>query len=138
MGLSDGYVVALFPSDVQNISTHLNIQANTFLRAYTYSKKVDIVGLERKYLHYLRESEGRCVFLNEMNLCEIHLAKPAQCRGWPQIIPNKTEKEVSEYPCITRSTEECSLVNDQLIDEIILKENPYGCYWTSHYKGAAC
>lgn len=124
-GLSNGFVITIFPSDAHRIATHLRITVNQFIGKYTYLENIEIDYFIID-IHYLKNINGKCMFLSKQNLCDVHSAKPVQCQEWPQIIPGKNEEEVKKYPCILHSAEECVTFSNQLIDEILFKENPYG------------
>lgn len=77
----------------QRLATFLGVNQREFNRRYT--KRTDF-GLTS-----LRFVDGACVFLKE-GLCQVHDAKPTQCRSWPfweenLLSPQAWEKDVADF-----------------------------------------
>lgn len=75
------YGPLVFPSDVDSISSFLTIEREAFLNQYCVH--FDVPNKRNVLIYSLRVHEGKCVFLNEMNLCQIYERRPYQCRNAP-------------------------------------------------------
>lgn len=71
----------VFPSDLQSISVSLAIEKSRFLSLYCIP--CNIPNSEGLVIYSLKMIGGRCVFLSEMNLCEIYEYRPYQCKNAP-------------------------------------------------------
>lgn len=81
-GFSENKGVILFPEDINRIVTKLNVSLESFRAKYCYSRKV-ITTKKTLTLFFLGHISGRCIFLNNSNLCNIYEFKPIQCRKGP-------------------------------------------------------
>jgi Fe-S-cluster containining protein len=55
------------------------------LDVYDCTARYTRVGADRSGLVLAEQGDGACVFLTADNACRIQAAKPAQCRGYPQV-----------------------------------------------------
>ncbi len=53
------------------------------LDVYTFNTRYTRLASNRRELVLCEQAGGACVFLNAANRCEVHDAKPAQCRDYP-------------------------------------------------------
>lgn len=81
-GFSENKGVVLFPEDIDRISKKLNLTSKIFKTKYCYSQEI-VTKRKTLTIYILRYIDGRCVFLNKSNLCEIHEFKPIQCHKGP-------------------------------------------------------
>lgn len=71
----------VFPSDLQSISTSLGIEKNLFLSKYCELNNIpNDLGI---IIYSLKMCDGKCIFLNKSNLCEIYEYRPYQCKNAP-------------------------------------------------------
>jgi Fe-S-cluster containining protein len=81
-GFSENNGVILFPKDIKRIANKLNIPLQSFKTKYCYSREL-ITEKKTLTLFFLRHISGRCIFLNDFNLCIIYDFKPIQCTKGP-------------------------------------------------------
>lgn len=81
-GFSENKGVILFPEDINRIVTKLNLPLESFKAKYCYSREL-ITKKNTLTLFFLRHVSGRCIFLNNSNLCNIYEFKPVQCQKGP-------------------------------------------------------
>lgn len=71
----------IFPSDAKIISANLGETQKSFLAKYCVLSDIpNNLGLE---VYFLKMQEGKCVFLNNRNLCDIYNYRPYQCVNAP-------------------------------------------------------
>lgn len=107
----------IFPSDLKSISNFLEIEKQQFLKSYCECYNIqNSAGL---IIYSLKMIDGKCVFLNESNLCEIFEYRPYQCKNAPF-------KFLSKYhfwkhmPCVNE--EDFFGVDSSELDKIIFQE----------------
>jgi len=81
-GFSEELGIVLFPDDIYRIPKMLNISSEVFKKKYCYQEEM-ITKFKRLTIYMLKDINGKCIFLNESNLCEIHEFKPIQCLKGP-------------------------------------------------------
>ncbi len=87
----------IFPSDLKSISSYLRIEKHQFLNRYCELNTIpNDFGL---LIYSLKTYDGKCVFLNESNLCEIFEHRPYQCKNAPFRFLSKYEFW-HDMPCI--------------------------------------
>lgn len=80
--MSEERGVILFPSDIGRLARELGLGKEKFLSTYCHCKTVETsVGLVS--VSFLNSKNGRCVFLDDENLCTVHDFKPEQCARSP-------------------------------------------------------
>ena len=97
-GFSENKGVILFPEDINRIATKLNVSLESFKAKYCYSEEL-ITKKKALTLFFLRHLSGRCIFLNNSNLCNIHEFKPIQCQKGPFDFLWNAEQSF-EYECM--------------------------------------
>jgi Fe-S-cluster containining protein len=70
--------VRLTEADVDALSAALGLAVEAFLEGYTDLSPT------RSGLVLKGEPHAPCRFLTEDNLCQVHLARPQQCRDYPE------------------------------------------------------
>ena len=78
----DGYVRCT-PDDVTRMAEHLGMDRQDFLDKY--AREPEIAAQAEAGDVWLLDKpgpEGECIMLED-NLCQVHLAKPVQCVGFP-------------------------------------------------------
>lgn len=107
----------IFPSDLESISNFLGIEKQRFLACYCECN--NIPNNAKLIIYSLKMRDGKCIFLNNSNLCEIFEHRPYQCKNAPF-------KFLSKYyfwkhmPCV--SEEDFLGVDSSALDKIIFKE----------------
>ncbi len=107
----------VFPSDLQRISTSLGIEKKLFLAEYCVH--CDIPNTSMLTIFSLKMRDGRCIFLNKSNLCEIYEDRPYQCKNAPF-------KFLADYrfwkhmPCVEEK--DFNNINSSELDKQIFKE----------------
>lgn len=87
----------IFPSDLKSISSFLRIEKHRFLREYCEPNNIlNDLGLT---FYSLKTYDGKCVFLNDNNLCEIFEFRPYQCKNAPFMFLAKFDFW-AHMPCI--------------------------------------
>lgn len=91
----------IFPSDLESISSFLGIEKHQFLREYCelntiLNNLLKDLGL---IIYSLKTNNGKCVFLNIYNLCEIFEFRPYQCKNAPFMFLAKYDFW-SHMPCV--------------------------------------
>jgi Fe-S-cluster containining protein len=81
--LSDEDVVILFPQDIARISSRLDMDIASFRQRYVRSDRLIIDDDLWFPIDVIKDSNGRCPFLLDNNLCSIHDFKPIQCARAP-------------------------------------------------------
>jgi len=69
--------VHLTDEDTDRLAAHLNLSVADFAARYT---ELDPF---RSHLVLKNRPNGECVFLEGINKCAVHPAKPVQCEGFP-------------------------------------------------------
>ncbi|MFA7172465.1 MAG: YkgJ family cysteine cluster protein, partial [Kiritimatiellia bacterium] len=77
-----GYVL-LAEGEAEKIAVFLNLDIYQFTEQYT-----ELVSVRRQ-LTLTEQANGRCIFLEDNNLCRIQAVKPLQCTGFPHKWRNK-------------------------------------------------
>lgn len=71
----------VFPSDVKTISANLGETQKSFLAKFCVLSDIpNNFGME---VYSLKMQEGKCIFLNNKNLCDIYDYRPYQCVNAP-------------------------------------------------------
>ncbi len=81
-GFLENKGIILFPEDINRIATKLDVSLESFKAKYCYSREL-ITEKKTLTLFFLRHVSGRCIFLNNSNLCNIYDFKPIQCQKGP-------------------------------------------------------
>ena len=71
--------VRLRTGEAEAIAALLGLDIYAFTAHYTH------VAVDRAGLVLVEQTDSACVFLTAANTCRIQNAKPAQCRGYPQV-----------------------------------------------------
>lgn len=71
-------VVRVTDTDVERLAKHLGLTAEAFIADYTE------LSPSRTGLVLKGEHTGPCIFLTLENQCQVHLARPQQCRDYPE------------------------------------------------------
>lgn len=71
----------IFPSDLISISSHLNISKENFLDRYCVLNTIP--NDPCLVIYSLKMKDDKCVFLNELNCCDIYSYRPYQCLHAP-------------------------------------------------------
>ena len=107
-GDPETHYIELLRGERQRISKHLGISEQEFSQQYTCDDGIRI------------NAQGRCMFLNEQQQCDIYQVRPLQCRTypyWPEIMHRRScwEAEASRCEGIDRGKEvAASLIRSQL------------------------
>lgn len=72
----------IFPQDVERISNYLYITPCKFLLDYCISNNLHIEGKDLK-IYSTKIQNGKCIFLDDNNLCKIFKCRPYQCINAP-------------------------------------------------------
>ena len=79
---SEKRIVIIYPSDLLHISEKLNISEKDFVHEYCERDFIQCDGYVIN-MYILKNTENKCVFLTENNLCKIFNDRPLQCRNAP-------------------------------------------------------
>jgi Fe-S-cluster containining protein len=71
-------VVRVTSSDIDRLAAHLGLSVETFIADYTD------LSPSRTGLILKGEKDGPCIFLTANNQCQVHVARPQQCRDYPE------------------------------------------------------
>ncbi len=71
-------IVRLTDADITVLSAALGLSELAFIERYT------VIAPGRTGLALTGELNGPCIFLREDNLCQVHQARPQQCRDYPE------------------------------------------------------
>jgi len=112
--LGEDNIVLLLPDDIRKLSIYFNVSLNDFCNRFldTHGDFTHIYG---KNIYQLQNHNGRCVFLDEKNLCTIHDVKPTQCREGPT---HFMSKQMQRYHCMIH----VDLVNTDQIDYLFFTQ----------------
>lgn len=95
-----GYVL-LTDEDAEKIAAFLNLDIYQFTAQYTEF----VIG--RQQLTLIEQKNGRCIFLDDDNLCIIQAVKPVQCTSFPYKWRNKeVEKNCAGFAALRAAQEE--------------------------------
>lgn len=97
-GFSESKGVILFPEDLDRISNKLNVSLELFKTEYCTSRKL-ITEKKTLTLYYLLHVNGRCIFLDHSNLCNIYELRPLQCQKGPFYFLWEGQKSF-DYECM--------------------------------------
>lgn len=115
----------IFPSDLQKLSERFGIAKEQFLAQYC--ELCNIPNDSGLVIYCLKTRNGKCVFLNESNLCEIYECRPYQCKNAPF-------RFLSKYPFWSHMT--CVEEKDFIgLDSSELDEKIFGELVTIGYDG---
>ncbi|MDD2599045.1 MAG: YkgJ family cysteine cluster protein [Kiritimatiellae bacterium] len=94
-----GYVL-LAEGEDEKIAAFLNLDIYQFIEQYTE------VVISRQQLTLTEQANGRCIFLQDDNLCRIQAVKPIQCTSFPYEWRDKNvEKHCAGFAAL-RATQE--------------------------------
>jgi Fe-S-cluster containining protein len=80
--LNADWKVFLNFEDVQRLAAHLHLRPEAVVATHCNDESFEL-GDECVEIFSLKSVDGKCLLLNENNLCSVHEAKPAQCRFGP-------------------------------------------------------
>lgn len=99
----EGYVW-LSPADVGRLAEFLGLPAEEFLARFT--REVPIEGQTAPGISLIRVPHG-CIFLDDAsNTCQVHSARPTQCRAFPFWPANITSAEAWQQQVVSLCGEE--------------------------------
>lgn len=68
----------IFPRDVIPLCKKLNVLCQEFLKAFC-EKSTVVISEKCIDVFYLKMENGKCIFSNEKNLCDVYEQRPYQC-----------------------------------------------------------